>query len=106
MQNLEMLKREAKNVKINNSYRQVIGDDEKCIVMTHITSIDGSPLIGVDVEFTSGIGSFSPSTASTGKDGRAYTEYTMGDLDSDGVIVMAECNSVLSSGWIQFGKLS
>ena len=97
---------EAKNVKINNSYRQVIGDDEKCIVMTHITSIDGSPLIGVDVEFTSGIGSFSPSTASTGKDGRAYTEYTMGDLDSDGVIVMAECNSVLSSGWIQFGKLS
>jgi hypothetical protein len=94
------------NVNVANTYKYTVVAANKSMITVEVTNIDGSPVIDVEVEYTSDTGSFNPAASNTGNDGCAYTIYTMGARDSDGAIIEAECAGVIGSGWIQFGKLT
>ena len=93
-------------VNVVNTYRYTVVAANKSMITARVTNIDGSPIIDVEVDYSSDTGSFNPATSNTGNDGCAYTIYTMGAKDSDGAIIVADCDGVIGSGWIQFGKLT
>jgi hypothetical protein len=93
-------------IDITNSYRSIIGSNDKAIIITRVVTHDGSPVIGLELEFSSDNGTFDPSTTETGLDGTAYTLLTAGSIDQDGVTFIAESEYIIGSGWLQFGKIS